>query len=93
MANIIKVYFRVRGSKNNCLLFLQEDIHVADDINVVAENGTNEDYMIYAETECKWSVSGSLIEPEYGNSMQDISRKLGINIEIVGIDPYEPLGL
>ena len=55
MANICEYKVIVKGKKNGCYAFYGS-MPVLDDINITKEKGTDDNYEMHFEGDCKWSV-------------------------------------
>lgn len=89
MANVITFEMRIRGTKENCNKMLNSELNCYEWF-VVAENGTSEDYMLYTEGECRWSVTGSLIDTDDDHTIATKAKDFNLEIEVVGYDKSEP---
>ena len=85
MANICWFEMRMRGSKENCLAMLNSGIPCYD-ARVIAENGTEEDYMMYVRGECRWSVTGSMVNVDEGETLAAKAARFQLELEVCGLD-------
>lgn len=91
MANICTFEMRIRGTKENCQKMMESDFPSCYEIYTISQNGTDNDYMIYAAGECRWSVSGSMIYvTDNYDSLAEKAKKFDIELEIFGYDLSEP---
>lgn len=85
MANICWFEMRIRGTKENCYAMVNSDIPCYD-AYIKAENGSEEDYMVYVRGECRWSVSGSMVDVDEDETLAAKAKKFNIELEVCGLD-------
>lgn len=88
MANICWFEMRMRGTKANCYAMLNSDIPCYD-AYVSAENGTEEDYMMYVRGECRWSVTASMVDVEPTETLAAKAARFQLELEVCGLDESE----
>lgn len=91
MANICTFEMRIRGTKENCQKMMESDFPSCYEVYIISENGTDSDYMVCVEGECRWSVTGSMVNvtDDY-DSLAEKAKKFDIELEIFGYDLSEP---
>lgn len=89
MANICTFEMRIRGTKENCEKMINSDISCYE-LYRVDEKGTDSNYMIYAEGECRWSVTGSMVNTDDDNTLAAKAAAFDIELEVFGYDMSEP---
>lgn len=89
MANICTFEMRIRGTKENCEKMINSDIPCYE-LYSVDEKGNDNDFMVYLEGECRWSVTGSMVNTDDGETLAAKAAKFNIELEVFGYDKSEP---
>lgn len=90
MANICWFEMRMRGTKANCHAMLNSGIPCYD-AYVKAENGTENDYMVYVCGECRWSVTTSMVDVDEEETLAAKAAKFQLELEVCGLDESEEI--
>lgn len=88
MANVCTFEMRIRGTKENCYKMVNSDIPCYD-AYIADEYGTDSDYMVYVNGECRWSVRDSMVNTE-DKTLAQKAEEFDIELEVVGYDISEP---
>ena len=90
MANLCWFEMRMRGTKANCYAMLNSGIPCYD-AYVKAENGTENDYMMYVRGECRWSVTSSMVDVDEEETLAAKAAKYQLELEVCGLDESEEI--
>ncbi len=90
MANVCSFEMRIRGTKENCEKMIDSDMPSCYEFYRVEEQGTDNDYMVYLAGECRWSVTGSMVDTDEDNTLKAKAEKFNIEMEVFGYDISEP---
>lgn len=89
MANVCSFEMKVKGTKENCLNFANSQIHCYE-LYIEKEYGTDEDFALYITGECRWSVTGSMVNTDEDDTLAAKAKKFNIELEVFGYDISEP---
>lgn len=89
MANVCSFEMKVKGTKENCLNFANSEIHCYE-LYIGEEYGTDEDFGLYLFGECRWSVTGSMVNTDEDNTLAAKAKKFNVELEVFGYDISEP---
>lgn len=84
MANICWFEMRVRGTQENCYAMLNSGLQ-CEDAYVTAENGTDDDYMVYVSGNCRWDISSSMMNECKGETLAAKAQKYDVELEACGL--------
>ena len=84
MANICWFEMRLRGTEENCYALLNSGIP-CNEAYVKAENGTDEDYMIYVSGNCRWSLTSSMMNEDCDETLAAKAQKYNVELEACGL--------
>lgn len=96
MANVCTFHMVVRGSREACVKLFSEGMRQCYDACIIHEYGTDEEYTMRIDGECRWSVKNSFISDDcedgsfINKTLEEKSRILQLEVEIVGYDIGEP---
>ena len=89
MANICTFEMRIKGTKENCEKMINSDIPCYE-LYSVAEAGKDDSYTVCLEGECRWSVTGSMVNTDEDKTLAAKAEKFDIELEVIGYDKSEP---
>lgn len=96
MANVCSYHMLVHGAEKDCFKLLHYGMRQCYEIAVTHQYGTEEDYWMRIDGECRWSVTSSFIDDSFDDgsfnskTLQEKSELLNLEIEVVGYDISEP---
>ena len=96
MANVCTFHMLVRGRKADCIRLFEEGLRQCYDACIVHEYGPDDEYSMRIDGECRWSVTNSFIADDcedgsfINKTLEEKSRLLSLEVEIVGYDVSEP---
>lgn len=85
MANTCWFEMRMRGTKANCKAMLNSGISCYD-ARVKAEEGTENDYMMYVSGECAWSVTDSMLHVDEDETLPAKASRFQLELEVCGLE-------
>ena len=89
MANICTFEMLIKGTKENCYNMLNSDIPCYE-VYVTDEAGNDDDYMLCLEGECRWTVTGSMVNVDDDCTLAAKAKRFNIELEVFGYDKSEP---
>ena len=86
MANVCEYHIKVKGTKSSCYA-LFDSMNVLDDKWINEEHGTDSEYTMVFQGDCKWAV-------DYGDTpLKEKSELFHVEVWCNSIDIDEPMGI